>query len=348
MLMPRFGLLLVMLVGSASALELQGAGATFPAPLYTQYFSEYAKLTGITVSYDAVGSGAGQKQILAQTVDFGASDSPMSNADMAKTPNGNALLHIPIALGAVVPIYNLPELQGQLQMTGDLMAKIFIGKITKWNHPDIVALNPSLKDINIPISIIHREAGSGTTYILSDYFSKVSKEWKSQIGVTNSPNWPVGEAAKGNKGLVEKVANTPNSIGYTEYTFLRSLGSNLKVDFGSMRNQAQNMVFASPSSILAASSAAYIGTDTRVSITNAVGANSYPIVSYTYLLVYKDQAYAKHSQEQAKALVKLLEWMVGDAQKYNTDLGYGRLSDGADNRAKALIKSITFNGQSLK
>ncbi len=348
MLMPRFGLLLVMLVGSASALELQGAGATFPAPLYTQYFSEYAKLTGITVSYDAVGSGAGQKQILAQTVDFGASDSPMSNADMAKTPNGNALLHIPIALGAVVPIYNLPELQGQLQMTGDLMAKIFMGKITKWNHPDIVALNPSLKDINVPISIIHREVGSGTSYILSDYLSKVSKEWKSQIGVTNSPNWPVGEAAKGNKGLVEKVANTPNSIGYTEYTFLRSLGSNLKVDFGSMRNQAQNMVFASPSSILAASSAAYIGTDTRVSITNAVGANSYPIVSYTYLLVYKDQGYDKRTQEQAKALVKLLEWMVGDAQKYNTDLGYGRLSDVADNRAKALIKSITFNGQSLK
>lgn len=346
--MTRFGLLLVMLVGSASALELQGAGGTFPAPLYTQYFSEYAKLTGIKVSYDAVGSGAGQKQILAQTVDFGASDSPMSNADMAKAPNGNLLLHIPIALGAVVPIYNVPELQDQLQMTGDLMAKIFMGKITKWNHPNLVALNPSLKEIDVPISVIHREAGSGTSYILSDYLSKVSKEWKGQIGITNSPNWPVGEAVKGNKGLVEKVAGTPHSIGYTEYTFLRSLGSNLKVDFGSMRNQAQNMVFASPSSILAAASAAYIGTDTRVSITNAAGANSYPITSYTYLLVYKDQGYGKRTQEEAKALVKLLEWMVGDAQKYNTDLGYGRLSDVADNRAKALIKSITFNGQSLK
>jgi phosphate transport system substrate-binding protein len=348
MLMSRFGLVLVMAIGNASALSIQGAGATFPAPLYTRYFSEYNKLTGNNVTYDSVGSGAGQKQILAQTVDFGASDSPMSNENMAKAPNGNTLLHIPMALGAVVPVYNLPELEGQFQFTGDLLAKMFLGKVKKWNDPEIVALNPSLKEINLTINVIHREAGSGTTFIFTDYLSKVSKEWKQQIGVTNTPNWPVGITATGNKGIIEKVAATPASLSYTEYTFLRSLGSDLKADFGAVRNQSNNMVFASPTSILAASSASYIGTDTRVSITNAAGANSYPIVSYTYLLVYKDQAYGKRTQEEAKALVKLLEWMVGDAQKYNTDLGYGRLSDIADNRAKALIKSITFAGRSLK
>ncbi|WP_189005649.1 phosphate ABC transporter substrate-binding protein PstS [Deinococcus roseus] len=333
-----------LLATPAFAVSLQGAGASFPYPLYLKYFSEYQKATGTEVSYQSIGSGGGQRQILEQTVDFGASDGPMSDTDLAKAPGGNKILHIPTALGAVVPIYNIPGVDSSLKFDGKVLADIFAGKITKWNDAALVKENPELKNITLPITIARRADGSGTTFIFTDYLSKVSKTFAGSVGKGTTVNWPqVSIGGKGNDGVASVVKQTPGSIGYVELIFAKQNN----IDFGTVKNKAGKYVKASLKGVTAAAASKPLPADTRVSITDATGADSYPISGYTWILVYQNQDYGKNTEEKARAVKNLLNWIVNDGQKFNEGLGYAELPSRAQKLAETLIGSIKFGSKKL-
>ncbi len=323
----------------AQSIELLGAGATFPFPLYTKMFDVYHKITGVKVNYQSIGSGGGQRQLLSKTVDFGASDAFMTDEQLKNAPG--EILHIPIALGAVIPTYNLPG-NPEIKFTPDILADIFLGKIKKWNEPRLAALNPSLKSINLDIIIVHRSDGSGTTFIWTDYLSKVSKEWKDKVGAGTSVNWPTGIGGKGNEGVTGLVRQTPGSIGYVELIY--ALQNNLPT--GLVKNKSGK--FVKPS-IETVSSSANIGLpdDTRISITDTESPEGYPISGFTWLLVYREQNYDGRKRERAEALVKLLWWMTHEGQKYTKPLHYAPLPYQAVLKAERIIKSITYNGKSI-
>lgn len=327
----------------AQKVTLNGAGASFPYPLYTKYFNEYKKETGVEVNYQSIGSGGGQRQILAQTVDFGASDGPMTKEDMGKAPGKNAILHIPTALGAVVPTYNVPGVTTQLKFTGPLLADIFLGKIKTWNDPAIAKINTGVRLPNLPITVVHRSDSSGTSHIFTDYLAKVSPEWKSKVGFGTAVNWPTGLGGKGNEGVAGTVKNTPGSIGYVELIY----AVQNKIGYGQVQNKAGRFVNADLKSTTAAAASVPLPGDTRVSITDADGPASYPIAGYTWLLVYRDQNYGKRSETQAKAVKDMLEWVVTKGQQFNEDLGYAELPDTAKARANSLIRSINYGGKAL-
>jgi phosphate transport system substrate-binding protein len=274
------------------AKSLNGAGATFPAPLYQKWFDEYAKLTQVQVNYQAIGSGGGIKGIQDGTVDFGASDAPMSDEQL-KAAKGE-IYHIPAALGAIVPTYNLPNVSAKLKFTGDTLAGIFLGDITKWNDPKLVGDNPELAQVNQDIVVVHRSDGSGTTFGWTDYLSNVSPKWKSQVGTATSVNWPAGLGGNGNSGVAGEVQQNPYSLGYVEliYALQNKLG------YGVVKNQAGQFIEPSLESVTAAAAASLqtIPPDLRFSIINAPGPQSYPISTATWLLVYKNQT------DQPKAL----------------------------------------------
>ncbi|WP_034340898.1 phosphate ABC transporter substrate-binding protein PstS [Deinococcus misasensis] len=328
----------------AFAVSLQGAGASFPYPLYLKYFAEYKKATGTEVSYQSIGSGGGQRQILEQTVDFGASDGPMSDSDMAKAPNGNKILHIPTALGAVVPIYNIPGVDSSLKFDGKVLADIFSGKITKWNDAALVKENPELKNVALPITIARRADGSGTTFIFTDYLSKVSKTFSGTVGKGTTVNWPqTSIGGKGNDGVTSVVKQTPGSIGYVELIFAKQNN----IDYGQIKNKSGKYVKATLKGVTSAAASKPLPADTRVSITDAAGADSYPISGYTWILVYQNQDYGKQTNEKAKAVKDLLKWIVTDGQKFNEDLGYAQLPDRAQKLALGLVNSIKFGNSKL-
>jgi len=315
------GVVVLLICGAtAQTIRINGAGATFPLPIYSKWFSEYNKAhSNIEINYQSVGSGAGIQQVIKQTVFFGATDGPMTEEQQQAAPG--RILHFPTVLGAVVPVYNIPNLTTELKFSGPLLADIFLGKVTKWNDPAIVKLNAG---VNLPatdITVAHRADGSGTTYIWVDYLSKVSPEWKSKVGVNTSVKWPTGVGGRGNEGVASVVAQTPGSIGYVELIYALQT----KTSYGTVQNMAGEFMKASVASVTAAAAAAagQMPADFRVSITNAPGKGVYPISSFTWLLLYEN---AK-DKTQAKTMVDFMKWALGDGQKFASELGYAPLPD---------------------
>jgi phosphate transport system substrate-binding protein len=293
--------------------QINGAGATFPAPIYTKWFSDYGKLKGVAINYQPQGSGAGIRQLTNQTVFFGATDTPMSTDQMQAAPG--KIVHLPTVLGAVVPVYTLPGV-GELKFTGTLLADIFLGKVTKWNDPAIAKLNAGVKLPDQEITVVHRSDGSGTTFIFVDFLSKVSPEWKKTVGANASVKWPVGLGGKGNEGVTATVQQTPGAIGYVELVYALQN----KLTYGTVQNAAGEFVKASTDSVTAAAAAAskQMPADFRVSITNAPGKGAYPISSFTWLLLYENPK----DKAQSKAMVEFMKWALTDGQKQAAALGY--------------------------
>lgn len=327
--------------GSSSEVRLQGAGATFPNPLYQKWISEYGKLhPSMKIDYQSIGSGGGVKQIQARTVDFGASDSPMKDEDLKAAPG--PILHVPTVLGAVVITYNLTGVTQPLRFAPDVVADIFLGKIKKWNDPRIKADNSAATIPDLDITVVHRSDGSGTSAVFTDYLSKVSGEWKEKVGSGTSPNWPVGIGGKGNEGVTGQVKQTPNTIGYVELAY----AVQNKLPVALIKNKSGNFIEPSVDAVTAAAAGAIANTpeDLRVSITDAPGPTAYPISSYTYILVYQEQPDAT----KGKAIVDFLWWGIHDGEKFAKDLQYAPLPDEIIKRAEQKINSITAGGKPLR
>lgn len=321
--------------------RLQGAGATFPNPLYQKWLSEYGKLNpNVKIDYQSIGSGGGIKQIQARTVDFGASDSPMKDEDLRAAPG--PILHIPTVLGAVAITYNLAGVSQPLRFTPDVLADIFLGKIKKWSDPRLKTDNAGVSLPDSDITVVHRSDGSGTSAVFTDYLSKVSPEWKEKVGSGTSPNWPVGLGGKGNEGVTGQVKQTPNTIGYVELAY----AAQNKLPVALLKNKAGNFVEPSIDAVTAAAAAAVATTpdDLRVSITDAPGPTAYPISSYTYMLVYREQ----QDPARGKVLVDFLWWGIHDGEKFGKDLLYAPLPGEIVKRAEAKINSITSGGKPLR
>lgn len=304
----------------SASVDLNGAGATFPYPIYSKWFSDYATSKGIKINYQSIGSGGGIKQLSEGTVDFGASDSPMTDEEMTAAKGGR-ILHFPTVLGADVVTYNLPEVTTPLRLTGELVADIFLGKVTKWNDPRVAAENAGVTLPAKDILVVHRSDGSGTTYIFTDYLSTVSRAWATGPGKGKSVQWPVGLGGKGNEGVAGTVKQTPGTIGYVELAYAKQN----RLPVAHIRNAAGHYVEPTIESITAAAegAAAQLGpeSDYRVSIVNAVGANAYPIASFTWLLVYEQQRDAAKGQK----LVDFMKWMYADGQQSAAPLDYAPL-----------------------
>jgi phosphate transport system substrate-binding protein len=319
------------LSASASAqMMINGAGATFPYPIYSKWFDEYAKVDpSVRFNYQSIGSGGGQKQILAQTVDFGASDGPMSDDNLSKAPG--KILHIPTVAGAVVLTYNLAG-NPSLKLDGDTVAGIYLGQIKKWNDPKIAALNPGAKLPDQEIVVVHRSDGSGTTFIFTDYLSKVSGEWKQKAGSNTSVNWPAGIGGKGNEGVSGQVKQTPGAIGYVELIY----AIQNKMPYADVKNAAGQFVKPTLESVTAALGTANIPDDFRFSMTNAPGSDAYPIAGATWLLVYEQQK----DPTKGKKLVEFLKWALTKGEGMAKDLNYAPLPDEVQQRVLKRIDEI--------
>jgi len=318
---------------AGATVQINGAGATFPYPIYSKWFSEYNKLhPEVQVNYQSIGSGGGIRQVIAQTVFFGATDGPMNDEQLAMAPG--PILHLPTVLGAVVPVYNLPGVDAELKFSGPVLADIFLGKVKKWNDRAIAKLNPGITLPATDITVVHRSDGSGTSYIWVDYLSKVSAEWKSKVGVNTSVNWPAGVGGKGNEGVSGLVSQTPGSIGYVELIYALQN----KIAYGAVQNASGEFMKASVDSVTkaAAAAAATIPADFRVSITNAPGAGVYPISSFTWMLLYE----MPQDSAKAKVMVDFMKWALTDGQKFATDLGYAPLPQNVVDLETAALQKI--------
>lgn len=325
---------------SAAEKELIGAGATFPQPLYSKMFDVYYQQNKTKINYQGIGSGGGINQLTKKTVDFGGTDAFMTDKELQDA--GATVLHIPTCLGAVVVTYNLPG-NPKLNFTPDVVADIFLGKITKWNDQKITAINPAVKLPDLSISVVNRADGSGTTYIFTEYLTKVSKEWKEKIGTGKSVNWPAGQIGqKGNPGVAGFVTQTPGAVGYVE--LLYALQN--KMAYGSIKNKSGNFIEPTPKSVSAAAKVK-IPEDTNVSLTDTDAKDGYPISSFTWLIFYKEQNYGNRSKEKAETLARLLTWMVTDGQKYVEPLQYSALSKEAVDKSMKIIKSMAYNGAAI-
>jgi phosphate transport system substrate-binding protein len=301
---------------AAEPLTINGAGATFPNPVYTKWFSEYQKThPNIRINYQSIGSGGGIKQLSAQTVFFGASDGPMTDEQLKAAPG--PILHFPTVLGAVVPVYNVSGVTQPLRFTGPVLADIYLGKITKWNDAAIAQLNPGVILPATDIAVVHRSDGSGTTYIFCDYLSKISADYKQKVGVSTSVNWPVGVGGKGNEGVSGLVRQTPGAIGYVELIYALQN----KIPYGSVQNKSGSFVTASLESVTAAAAGVTMPDDFRVSITNPDGADAYPIASFTWMLLYQNSP----DHARSAAMVDFLKWALTDGQQFAPSLGYAPL-----------------------
>jgi phosphate transport system substrate-binding protein len=326
------GVLAMATIG-ANAQNINGAGATFPYPIYSKWFSEYSQANpNVKINYQAIGSGGGIRQVSEGTVDFGASDGPM-NDDQIKSAKVKTI-HIPTVLGAVVPIYNIPGVNKDLNFTGDVIADIYLGKITKWNDPRIVKDNPGVNLPANPILPVYRSDGSGTTYIFTDYLSKVSSDWASKVGKNTSVKWPTGIGQKGSEGVAGMVRQSPNSFGYVELIY----AVQNKMAYGSVKNAAGKFLKASTDGVTAAAaaSAKAMPADFRVSITNAPGATSYPISSFTWLLIPTQSA----DPAKGKALVGFLGWMLDHGQSEAATLTYAPLPKPVQDMVRKTITQI--------
>lgn len=323
----------------SSVTNLTGAGATFPYPLYSKMFDTYDASTGVRVNYNSIGSGGGIKALTDKTVDFGASDAFLT--DQEALAMGAPVLHIPTCVGAVVLSYNLDG-NPTLKLDGTVTANIFLGKVTKWNDPSIMALNPGLSLPDLPITVVHRSDGSGTTSIFTSYLAAVSPSWKSAVGAGKSVSWPAGVGGKGNDGVAGMITQTKGSIGYIELVYAVQTG----ISFASLKNASGAFVAPSLASS-AAAAAVTLPNDLRIVIVNSPGADAYPISAFTWILVYKEQKYTGHTLAQAQALKKLLIWMLSAGQSINEGLSYARLPAPAITKAQALVDSMTYGGTAI-
>jgi len=315
---------------------LNGAGATFPYPMYSKWFSEYHKLhPDVQVNYQSIGSGGGIRQVTEGTVDFGASDMPMTDGQLAEAQGKmkTKVLNLPSVLGAVVPAYNIPGVSGEVKFTPDSLAGIFLGKITKWNDKAITSANPGVNFPDKDIIVVHRSDGSGTTFIWTDYLSKISGDWKNQVGSGTSVRWPIGLGGKGNEGVAGSIRQLQGSIGYVELIY--AVQNN--IPFGSVRNAGGAFLKASLEGVTAAAATApKMPADFRVSITNAPGKDAYPISSFTWLLI---PAQSKDAAK-GKILADFLNWMVTDGQKMTAALSYAPLPESVVQKEKEAIKQV--------
>ena len=322
---------------SAQSVDLTGAGATFPYPIYSKWFADYAQRTGVKINYQSIGSGGGIRQLSEQTVDFGASDGPMSDQELANA-KGGPVLHFPTVMGAVVITYNVPGLSRPLNLTGDVIADIFSGKITKWNDARIVAQNRGVALPNSDILVVHRSDGSGTTYIFSDYLTSVSPSWSGSLGKGKEIKWPVGLGGKGNEGVAGQVKQMAGSIGYVELAYAKQN----KLAYANVRNAAGAYVTPSIASVTAAAASMKLpkNTDYRVSIVNAPGKASYPISSMTWILVYQNQP----DRVKGAKLVNFLRWAYKDGEKTASALDYAPLPAPMVAALQNRLKTINVNG----
>jgi phosphate transport system substrate-binding protein len=316
------GLAAIVAVGvtAQQKIQINGAGATFPNPIYSKWFDEYNKAhPNVEINYQSVGSGAGIRQMTNQTVFFGATDGPMTSEQLLAAPG--KVLHFPTVLGAVVPVYNIPNLRTDLKFTGPVLADIFLGKITKWNDAAIAKLNAGVTLPATDITVVHRSDGSGTTYIWTDYLGKISPEWKTKVGVGQAPNWPAGIGGKGNEGVAGLVTQSPGSIGYVELVY----AIQNKISYGAVQNMDGEFLKATVEAVTAAAAAAAakMPPDFRVSITNAPGKGVYPISSFTWLLLYENPK----DKAAAKVMIDVLKWALSDGQKFAPALGYAPLPE---------------------
>ncbi|MCX7916922.1 MAG: phosphate ABC transporter substrate-binding protein PstS [bacterium] len=333
-------LILLIFTRLYSQIEIVGAGASFPYPLYSKMFDEYYKTNGVKINYQSIGSGGGIKQLQAKTVDFAGSDAILSDEQL-KTFDDN-ILHIPICLGAVAITYNVDI--KDLKFTPDIITDIFLGKITKWNDERIKKINPDKNLPDLSITVVRRSDGSGTTFVFTDYLSKVSNEWKEKVGSGTSVNWPVGIGGKGNEGVAGLIKQTPGAIGYVELIY--ALQNNLPV--GIVQNKSGNFIKPSVETITEASDVK-LPEDMRITITNTENKNGYPISAFTYILVYENlkKANEKMDYEKAKTLANLLWWMVHEGQTYTKPLHYAPLGKQATKNAEKLLKKLHFDGKIL-
>ncbi len=323
---------------SSQSVDLTGAGATFPYPLYSKWFSLYANLKGVKINYQSIGSGGGIRQLSEGTVDFGASDSPMSDAELANA-KGGPVLHFPTVLGAVVVTYNLPALSAPINLTPQVIADIFSGRIKKWNDTRLASLNPGVSLPSSDILVVHRSDGSGTTYIFTDYLTKAAPSWKA-IGKGKEVKWPAGLGGKGNEGVAGQVKQTPGAIGYVELAY----ANQNKLPIAAVKNKDGKFVVASVPAVTAAAAGAASGlpanTDYRISIVDAPGADSYPISSFTWILVYQKQADPAKGQK----LVDFIDWALTDGEKEAATLDYAPLPTDMASNVRARLKTIDLTG----
>ncbi|MBI2305622.1 MAG: phosphate ABC transporter substrate-binding protein PstS [Chloroflexi bacterium] len=324
---------------SGGTIRLNGAGATFPFPLYSRWFDEYAKITDVQVNYQSIGSGGGIRQITEGTVDFGASDGIMTEEQIKAAEKARgSILHIPSIMGAVAVSYNLPGIpSGQLKLTPDILADIYLKKITSWNDPRIAQTNPGLP--NIKVAVVHRSDGSGTTYIFTNYLSKVSPEWKEKVGNATAVSWPGDIGGQGNEGVAGLLRQTPGAIGYVELAYAKQN----KMPWAALRNAAGNFIEPSLTATSLAAQGVPLPDDMKIMITNPTNPQAYPIVGFTWILAYQKQTH----QTKGKALVDMLWWAIHDGQKYAPPLDYAPLPEDAVRKGEAQIRSITYNGQPL-
>ena len=325
--------ILIVAHAAAQTIQINGAGATLPFPVYSKWFAEYHKLhPEIQINYQSIGSGGGIRQIQAQTVFFGATDGPMTAKQLQAAPG--PILHLPTNLGAVVVIYNIPGVDAELRFSGPVLADIFLGKVSKWNDAAIARLNPGIALPDVDITVAHRADGSGTTYIWVDYLSKVSAEWKRTVGVNTSVRWPTGIGGRGTEGVAGLVSQVPGAIGYVELIY--AVQNN--INYGSIENVAGEFIKASSASVTAAAAAAAsrMPGDFRVSITNAAGPGVYPISSFTWMLLYRDAS----NRTQSRVMVEFLKWALTDGQMFCEALGYAPLPDSVVQLELAALASI--------
>jgi phosphate transport system substrate-binding protein len=328
--------LAVVSLQAVAQLKLNGAGATFPYVIYSKWFDVYSKKTGIQFNYQSIGSGGGIKQVTEGTVDFGATDASLTDQQLTEiqTKRGTEVLHVPTVMGAVVIVYNLPEIGAGLRLTPEVLAGIFLGEITKWNDPKLAAINPNKSLPDMAIIVSHRSDGSGTTNIFTDYLSKVSKTWADKVGKGTAINWPVGMGGKGNEGVAGLVKQAPGSVGYVELAY----AVKNRLEYAKLQNKAGEYVEASFKSVSAAAEGAAktIPTDLRVMITDADGKTAYPISAFTWLLVYKDMK----DKEKSQALVGFLRWAMTDGQQFAEDLYYAPLPKDVVAMCQKVINSV--------
>lgn len=317
--------------------RLNGAGSTFVYPLFSKLFDEYTKVEpSVTVNYQSIGSGAGIKQIVAKTVDFGATDAPVTDEQLKEAPG---ILHIPVTIGGVAIIYNLPGIKSGLKLSPDVLAAVYLGKIKKWNDPAITKLNPGLKLPDDDILVVRRSDGSGTTFIFTDYLSQVSPEWSSKVGKSTSVNWPVGLGAKGNEGVAGQVSQTTGAVGYVELAY--AIQNDLK--YAALGNRSGRFVKPSIASVIASAEGIALPADLRLSSVNSPNKDAYPITGFTWVLVYQNQ----RDKTKGKALAKLLWWMVHEGKKFSKALDYSPLPDDVVKADEEKIGSIAANGRPL-
>jgi phosphate transport system substrate-binding protein len=316
---------------------LLGAGSSFVYPFFSKIFAEYTKTTGTSVNYQSIGSGGGILQLTNKTVDFGDSDAPLNDEQTKKM--GAAVLHIPMCSGATVVTYNLPGISDVLKFTGKNLADIYLGKIKKWNDPEIAASNKNIKLPDLPIAVVHRSDGSGTSFIFTDYLTKVNTEWASKVGRATAVNWPAGLGGKGSEGVAGLVKQTPGAIGYVELAYALQN----KMPFADIQNKSGAFITPTLATTTLASNID-LPADSKVSLTNTDNPKGYPISSFTWALIYKEQQYNGRTQERANALLNLIWYNIHDGQKYCNALDYAPLSPTAVTVAEKILKSATFNG----